>query len=303
MKNAPIIVLGFPRSGTTLLRRLLDAHPNIACPGETFLLCSAARFLGGEDVAGGLDYGVVGGLRSLGVEPDALHAKLRELVDFFMHRHAETAGKKRWAIKTAIDAFYIDEIEALYGREAQFVCMVRHGLDVAASCEDLTDSNEMFIRELYAYVQRTPYPHSAYVAAWVESTRRLIEFVTDHTSNSCLIRYEDLLDQPQEVMQPLFDFLEEPFDPALVETALRNTGHIGLGDWKTYEKDALDRSSIGRWQTLSPDILRRIAPVANPVLTELGYDAAPVDANPPSHEEALKRYELLMKFKATRHND
>ncbi|MCA9663328.1 MAG: sulfotransferase, partial [Myxococcales bacterium] len=35
-RSPGIIVLGAPRSGTTLLRRLLDAHPNIACPPETY---------------------------------------------------------------------------------------------------------------------------------------------------------------------------------------------------------------------------------------------------------------------------
>ncbi len=300
MTHIPIIVLGFPRSGTTLLRRLIDAHPSISCPGETFLLSAAARFLRGETIAGGLDYGVIGGLSSLGVSQEELYGKLRDLVDYFMRRHADAEKKKRWAIKTAVDAFYIDEIEALYGREAQFICMVRHGLDVVASCDDLTVGNEMFIRELYGYVQKTPYPHNAYMAAWIEVTRRLIEFVTAHPENSCLIRYEDLLDQPEEVMQALLDFLGEPFDPALIESAPRHVGHIGLGDWKTYEKDSLDRSSVGRWKNLSPEILQRIAPMANPVLTELGYDAITVGDSPRSHEDALKRYEVLMKMKASR---
>ena len=39
-----IVVLGVPRSGTTLLRRLLQAHPHIACPPETNLLSAASRF-------------------------------------------------------------------------------------------------------------------------------------------------------------------------------------------------------------------------------------------------------------------
>ena len=40
-----VIILGCPRSGTTLLRRLLDSHPDLSCPGETFLFRGAARFL------------------------------------------------------------------------------------------------------------------------------------------------------------------------------------------------------------------------------------------------------------------
>ena len=40
-----IIVLGAPRSGTTLTQRLLAAHPQIACPPETYLLRACSRFL------------------------------------------------------------------------------------------------------------------------------------------------------------------------------------------------------------------------------------------------------------------
>jgi len=53
-----IIVIGCPRSGTTLLRRLLDAHPNIAAPGETYLFTACARFLRSERAVDGMDVGV-----------------------------------------------------------------------------------------------------------------------------------------------------------------------------------------------------------------------------------------------------
>ena len=41
----PLVILGFPRSGTTLLARLLDGHPDISAPPETGLLSAAGRFL------------------------------------------------------------------------------------------------------------------------------------------------------------------------------------------------------------------------------------------------------------------
>lgn len=299
MDKTPIIILGFPRSGTTLLRRLLDAHPNIACPGETFLLCSAAQFLRGETIAGGLDYGVIGGLSSLGVEKEELYGKLRELIDFFLRRHAESEAKARWAMKTAVDAFYIDEIEALYGENARFICMVRHGLDVVASCDELTVGNEMYLKEFHTYIQRTPYPQNAYTAAWVDTTNRLIEFVEAHADNTCLLRYEDLLEEPGIVMEALMEFLNEPWDPSLINNGTSQIGHIGLGDWKTYEKSTIDQSSVGRWEDFSPEILQRIAPMANPLLTSLGYDSVAVENNKQSPEEALKRYEMKMKMKAS----
>ena len=62
-----IVILGMPRSGTTLLRRLLDVHPAICCPPETNLLGAAARFLREETFAGGMAIGVLSGLSFAGI--------------------------------------------------------------------------------------------------------------------------------------------------------------------------------------------------------------------------------------------
>jgi len=103
-----IIILGAPRSGTTLLRRIVDAHPHIACPGETFLLRSCARFLRSETIANDLDYGIAGGMAALGVGMEAIHDRLRAIVEDIHGQHARKAGKRRWAEKTAVDAFDVD---------------------------------------------------------------------------------------------------------------------------------------------------------------------------------------------------
>jgi hypothetical protein len=57
-RHEGILLLGSPRSGTTLLRRLVDAHPNIACPGETNVFSSCGRFLRSERIAEGVRIGV-----------------------------------------------------------------------------------------------------------------------------------------------------------------------------------------------------------------------------------------------------
>ena len=305
MNYKPIIILGFPRSGTTLLRRILDTHPSISCPGETFLLRSAARFIRGEKVAANLDYGVLGGLSSLGIGSDELYSKLREFVSFFLEQHLKQGGKNRWAEKTAVDAFYIDEIESIFGNNAQFVCLVRHGLDVVSSCHDLTNSNEKIIDEFYPYIQQTRYLDSAYANAWVDSTNRLLSFIDKHPDNSCLIRYEDLLADPEFVMKELMQFLNEEWDQDLIDKGPSTVGHIGIGDWKTYEKNGFDKSSVERWRSMSSSVLKRTAPIVNPLLDLLGYESVNSDSvlADQTPEQALRRYEMLMMSKALKAKD
>jgi protein-tyrosine sulfotransferase len=105
-----IVVLGVPRSGTTLVRRLLNAHPRIACPPETNLLSAAARFLAEQRFAGGLSVGVIPGLDFAGFSEAEVLERFREFLFSFWREIARRAGKARWAEKTAVDVFHLDAI-------------------------------------------------------------------------------------------------------------------------------------------------------------------------------------------------
>lgn len=293
-----IVVLGAPRTGTTLLRRLLNGHPDICCPGETFLLASAARFLRPDYVSEGIEYGVLGGLAAAGIPRDQVRAALRGLVESFFRQLAARAGKPRWASKTAIDAFYLPEVEQLMAGHARFVCIVRHGLDTALSLKDLCDANETYIREIHAYVARNPRPLVAFAELWADVTGGLLDLAARRAGESLLVRYEDLVAQPQSTLNRLAAFLELA-PGSLAATSLCEDAPSGLGDWKTYGKPAIEASSVGRWRTLAPATLALVAPLVNPVLARAGYE--PVSAGPaPDADQAMRRYEITMGLQAKR---
>ncbi|HYQ72621.1 MAG TPA: sulfotransferase [Gammaproteobacteria bacterium] len=295
-----IIIFGTPRSGTTLLRRLLDAHPNITCPPETCLFSACARFLHSERVADGLDFGVLTGLAFAGFEPEAVRDRLREFAFAFKREHAGRAGKARWAEKTAVDAFHVGKIEALCGDTVQYVCLVRHGLDVACSMRDLSDRGYTYLSELHEYVKRYPRPLEAFAHAWVDVNRALLDFVERHPDNSILLRYEELVADPQREMQRLLAFLGEPWTDELLHDGLENRHDAGLGDWKTYDRTGIDAASVGSWKSLPRPIVSTLGEICNPVLQACGYETVEV-MKADSAENARRRYQLGLMLGGDRH--
>lgn len=294
-----IIVLGMPRSGTTLLRRILDGHPNICAPGETFLLRAASRFLQSEEIAFGIDYGVVGGLKPLGFAEDDILGRVRALAFDFYAELARRAGKPRWAAKTAVDSFYTGAIERLCAGHVQFVCVLRHGLDVVCSLKEFSDELQGYIAELRPYVQQYPRPLEAFAHAWRDVTTELLGLVERHPDGAFMLRYEDLVAEPETTLSRLFAFLGEEWDGQLLRRAFGRTEVAGLGDWKTYATRELKSDSIERWKKLPDETAARLAGIVNPTLIACGYPA--VEARRQlSNDDAMRLYELAMMFKSAR---
>jgi len=298
-----IVVLGAPRSGTTLVRRLLNAHPDIVCPPETNLLSASSRFLHEEQSAEGLRIGVLSGLAFAGFPEDDVIDRLRQLVLGFYREIVKASGKRIWAEKTAFDIFHLDGVERLMGPSCRFLCVCRHGLDVACSMKELSDSMDRYLPELHYYVQRYSSPLEAMAHAWVDANARLAQFIKAHPSQSLLMRYEDLLSDPSRELHKVFDFLETPTDvDALVKRAFSGGADAGLGDWKSYETSGLHQRSVGRSQTLARDVIARLADIINPTLASLGYDAVPVERalTPEQARQRFRAMKMVRQMQAAR---
>ena len=286
-----MIVLGLPRSGTTLLRRLLDAHPNIACPGETHLLNAVARFLHKDDLIEGASMGVLDGLGFAGFHEEEVLERIREFAFSFSRAQAHRQGKSRWAEKTALDVFYLDEIEQVFSGQVYQICVFRHGLDVACSNMELAEKNGGYIDEFHEYIKRHKRPLLAFCHAWVDLTNQLMEFADRHVETTTVYRYEDLVAEPEETLRQVIEFVDEPWDESILERAMGSNQNLGFGDWKTYSKQKIEKSSVNRWKDLSPAMISRAGEIINPTLEKLGYDLLPVHGDRES-KEARRRYEL-----------
>lgn len=291
MGSGGIVVLGHPRSGTTLLRRLLDAHPAFAVPGETHLLGAAARFLAADETAAGTDMGVLAGLAFAGFEEAEVLARLRALCFGFLEEQARRQGKPRWGEKTAFDIFEAEAIERLCGDAVHYVGIVRHPLDVAVSCKEFCDAAGTFPAVLHGYLQRWPQWTEAFVHSWLDAAERLMALGRRQPGRCLLLRYEDLVEEPAGVMADLLAFVGADSDTAFLEGALQRRENLGFSDHKNVASDQVHRFSVERWRGLPQAQIARLAPLLEERLRDFGYP--PVEAGAPVRREEARRHYLL----------
>lgn len=281
------LVLGFPRSGGTLLRRILDQHPDISCPPEPWLTTACARFL--QDApTDAIPIGVRTGLGFSGVPEAEVMQALRDLLFRF---HGQMAGGKPvWIEKSGFDVFYMDTLAELLTGHATFICMLRHPLDVIASNLDLAQRMGRYLPEMQPWLGRFAAPVEALAEAWADRTTAMLDFAAGR-ADTVLYRFEDLLAHPEATLDPILDQLGVArMTLAEVAAALAAPTRPGLGDWKTLGEAGLNSAPVGRWQKV---ISRRVAgglmARLAPVMQRAGYEPLPV-LRMPARTEAIKQF-------------
>jgi len=249
IQNGRYAVLGFPRSGTTLLGKLLGAHPQISCPPETNILNSCGRFLREESRTEGPPIGVLSGLELADIDPDIALDALRQLFFTIQDKSANRATVK--VEKSGFDIFYIDEIELLLKEHCRFICLTRNPFDVVVSVKELMDTIGIVLPEFQVYAQTIPNQHEAFAQAWVDCTERMVKFIAANPENCFSLKYEDLVAEPLQSMQKITDFMGlEEYQGKDLENAFNADSQIGLGDWKIYESDKVENDRTDRWRKI-----------------------------------------------------
>ncbi len=191
----PIFIVGCPRSGTTLLRLILDSHPSISAGPES-------RFLWGIRAIEERNWPTLAGF---GLDRAEWHDNVRSLFEAFHLRYAEHQGKIRWADKSPDYALMLDYIDVLYP-ESQIVHIVRDPRDVIDAW-----------RRFYGFKSVRRSAH-----AWVRYVRSAHEFGAAHPEDRVLeLRYEDLVRDPEPTLRKLLSWLGESWDEGVLDFADR----------------------------------------------------------------------------------
>jgi tetratricopeptide (TPR) repeat protein len=247
-RPAPIFLIGFPRSGTTLLDTLLMGHPDVAVLEEEPILQRVS------DAGGAL-----ADLPALTSE-DA--ERLRTLYFAAADAADPVARFKRVVDKLPLNILGVPLIHRLFP-DAKLIFAQRHPCDVVLSCFmqrfELNDAMANFLN-----LKDAARLYDQVLGFW-QQCRRLLPLDV-HT-----IRYEDLVEDAEAQMRPLLTFLGLPWDPRVMDhqRTAKARGTISTPSYAQVTQ-AIHTQARGRWQSYAEQ-LAEVLPVLAPWAAELGY--------------------------------
>jgi Sulfotransferase family len=201
--TAPTFVLCTVRSGSTLLRVLLDSHSEICAPQELNLR---------DLVVTPKDAYTEKSLEEYGLDARQLEYVLW---DWVLHRELEESGKRLLVSKAPRNVFVVDRIRDCWP-DARFIFLLRHPGSIARSRHDLRpqDSEERNAEMVRRYADALEQARGAY--------------------DGLTVRYEELAADPSRVARELCEFLGVAWEPTMLDYGRFDHGRYrpGVGDWK-----------------------------------------------------------------------
>jgi hypothetical protein len=261
----PLIILGVGRSGTTLLRVMLDRHSELAIPYETFFVPQLAHRHGRRPQLDAFldDLGRLRTLYDWGIRPEDVGPRLREgmttseAIATIFETYAERHGKPRWGDKTPLYMQQLPLLERLFP-DATWVHLVRDGRDAALSFLELPEG---FSGKTWALPRTVP----QFAARWrseILPARRLGR----HAGGRYLeLRYEDLVAEPEGELHRICEHGSLPWEPGMLDhTRVSDAANMpehrnlaqpptpGLRDWRSQ----MSREDALGFEQVAGDVLR-----------------------------------------------
>ncbi len=255
----PIFVVGFPRSGTTLLEQTLTAHPNIAAGDELPIIAEITGLMPRM-------------LDSPLIYPEALaelwmgdhREDLDNLRDHYLRKVAQLGivrpGAAWFTDKMPLNEVDLGLISLLFPR-APILHLTRHPLDVVVS----VFSNLLTHGHYCAYALESIANH--YVLA--------MDLVTHYRKELDLrylqVRYEDIVDHQEDSVRKVLAFVGEDFDAQCLAFH-RNTRYARTASYAQVSEKLYDRSRYRYRHYLAH--LAPVIPILQPIIDRLGYTIA-----------------------------
>lgn len=297
-----LFIVGCGRSGTTLVRLMLDSHPALAIPGESHFIPAMwrnrrryrtgaalnARSLAADimrtphfrqwEIPDAKVWRRIDALERPGFPPPGFPA----VVEAVFMAYADHHGKARWGDKTPIYVLSIPLLARLFP-SALFVHIIRDGRDVALS-----------------YLSVPWGPGTIWQAArkWRRDVSAGCRAGRDLGPGRYLeVRYADLIASPRDVLERICGFASLPYDDAMLEYHRDAGARIQSKPDRTRFHASVTRPPTGglrNWRAQMPDAhVQAFEAVAGNLLGELGFDRRYPDVPLAIRAEGLVRVQAL----------
>jgi hypothetical protein len=293
-RKPPVFLLGSQRSGTTMLRLMMNNLPNLAIPHETaFITIYDKKLDGYGDLSDNQNARRL--LNDVSQHPLVKRGKLiedpeailrrpiacyRDFIEAIFLTYADSLGKVRWGDKTP---FYTPDIDVLHRifPNAKFVHLVRDGRDVVLSQKSIEWMSGNLPKLILDWQWKTIIAHKVGSALG---------------NNFLEVRYEDLVRQPEKTLRLICEFIDETYDPAMLSYS-KNAEEVVPTESLKWHRNSVkppDPSQLEKWKTGLAKAERIIfEQLAGDTLDVFGYERehlAPTVAS-----RALKVYYMLLK--------
>lgn len=252
-RHSPVFIVGFPRSGTTLLEQMLDAHPSLQSMDEQPFFNRLADKLRSHDPRI---------LEDLGVLQQRDGDELRKL---YLKMVCETIPRNwdaQLVDKNPLNMLWLPMIHRLFP-EAKFIFALRHPCDVILSCY-MQNFRASILGAAASTIPRL-------AAAYVQAMERWLKDVETFHPNVLVSRYEDLVvDFPQQTLR-ISQFLElDDATPMLAfDQHARGKEYIATPSY-TQVIVPVNKKGLNRWKRYQKEF-EPAWPILQPMLRYWGY--------------------------------
>jgi Flp pilus assembly protein TadD len=256
-QDSPVFVVGFPRSGTTLLEQMLDAHPRLQSMDENPFFDRLAGKLRAHDPRILDDLSV---LRQY--DCDELRKRYRVMAGERIAIRADT----QLVDKNPLNMLWLPFIHRLFPH-AKYILCLRHPCDVLLSCYMQNFRSGL----LAAACENLPRLATAYVQAM----RCWLDHVAVFKPDVLESRYEDLVADFEPQTRRIAEFLglDDPAPMLGFDRRAREKGYIATPSY-TQVIEPVNTRAIGRWQRYREQF-EPVLPTLEPMLKHWGYTANP----------------------------
>ncbi|HKT30603.1 tetratricopeptide repeat-containing sulfotransferase family protein [Dyella sp.] len=252
-EQSPVFVVGFPRSGTTLLEQMLDAHPDFCAMDERAFIheLTERMTLAGQPYPSAL------------TDITASEAdQLRDAYAAMVHKVVPELGTRRLVDKNPLNMLCLPMIMRLFP-EARIILCLRHPCDVLLSCYMQSFRSPAFM-VLCSSLQRLARGYVRAFDHWFSQVEVFAPRVLEW-------RYESVVNRFDEHVLKLGHFLEldDPAPLARFAEHARNKHYISTPSYAQVTQ-GIHRGAVHRWHAYR-EMFEPILPMLQPMMERLGY--------------------------------